>query len=104
MADRTNRYDEALLYIQKAMEKTPDDPAVIDSMGWVQFKLGNLDKAREYLQRAWDMTGDPEIAAHLGEVLWTQGYHQQARKLWDEARKKKPGNKILEDTVRRLVR
>ncbi len=104
LADRTNRYDEALLYIQKAMEKTPDDPAVIDSMGWVQFKLGNLDKAREYLQRAWDMTGDPEIAAHLGEVLWTQGYRQQARKLWDEARKKKPGNKILEDTVRRLVR
>ncbi len=103
LADRTDRYQEALLYIQQAMEKTPDDAAVIDSMGWVQFRLGNLEKAREYLQRAYAMSKDAEIAAHLGEVLWTMGHKQAARRVWDEARRKTPGNRILEDTVRRLA-
>lgn len=104
LADRTDRYREALQYIEQAYRQTPDDPAVIDSMGWVHFRLGNLEKAREYLQKAYDMTQDAEIAAHLGEVIWVMGEHRQARALWDKARKKTPGNAVLEDTVRRLAK
>jgi predicted Zn-dependent protease len=73
LADRTTRYDEALDYINRAYAQEPNDPAVIDSLGWVHYRLGNLDEARRLLQQAWDMTGNSEIGAHLGEVMWAQG-------------------------------
>jgi tetratricopeptide (TPR) repeat protein len=101
LADRTDRYEEALKYIQQALEQTPDDPAVIDSMGWVLYRLGRLEEAREQLQRAYDMTKDSEIAAHLGEVMWAMGEREQAKLLWQRARKESPGDPVLEDTVRR---
>ena len=103
LADRTDRYDEALALIEKALAQTPDDPAVIDSMGWVMFRLGRLQEAREYLQRAYDMTGDGEIAAHLGEVLWVMGDREAARALWEKARETAPDNPVLKDTLRRFV-
>jgi tetratricopeptide (TPR) repeat protein len=104
LADRTDRYEEALGYVQKALAQTPDDPAVIDSMGWVLYRLGRLEEARRYLQRAYDMTSDSEIAAHLGEVMWAMGDRDQAKALWNTARKATPDDRVLEETVRRYLR
>ncbi|MGD2137766.1 MAG: tetratricopeptide repeat protein [Gammaproteobacteria bacterium] len=102
LADRTDRYEEALTYITRAYEQKPDDPAIIDSMGWVQFRLGNLEEARRYLERAWEMTHDSEIGAHLGEVLWVQGDQDAARRIWDESRKAAPDNPVLLEVLNRL--
>jgi len=103
LANRTDRYDEALVYVQKAYNETPEDPAVIDSMGWVLYRLGRLQEARDHLQNAYDMTGDSEIAAHLGEVMWIMGDKDTARTVWDKARKETPGDPVLEETVRRFA-
>jgi tetratricopeptide (TPR) repeat protein len=102
LADRTTRYQEALQYIEQAIKLTPDDPAVMDSMGWVQFKLGQLQKAREYLQKAYDQTSDAEIAAHLGEVLWSMGDQAGARKLWAAGKEKDSENPVLLKTLERF--
>jgi tetratricopeptide (TPR) repeat protein len=102
LADQTDRYEEALGYISKALELKPDDPAIIDSMGWVQFRLGNLEKARTFLQQAWDMTQDSEIGAHFGEVLWAQGEHEAARRVWDEAKASNPENPVLLEVLKRI--
>jgi tetratricopeptide (TPR) repeat protein len=103
LADRTDRYQEALAYIEKALQQTPDDPAVIDSMGWVLYRLGRLQEAREYLQRAYDMTADGEIAAHLGEVMWAMGDYAAARALWKQAREDHPDDEVLQETIERLA-
>ena len=103
LADRTDRYDEALKLIEQAYAQTPDDVAVIDSMGWVMYRLGRLPEARDYLARAYSITPDAEIAAHLGEVLWAMGDRDAALALWEKARADEPGNRVLEDTVRRFV-
>jgi tetratricopeptide (TPR) repeat protein len=102
LADQTDRYQEALGYISRALEHKPDDPAIIDSMGWVQFRLGNLEKARTFLQQAWDMTKDSEIGAHLGEVLWAQGEREAARRIWDEAKASNPDNPVLLEVLKRI--
>jgi tetratricopeptide (TPR) repeat protein len=103
LADRTDRYKEALGYIEKAYAHKPDDPAIVDSMGWVHYRLGNLDKAQGYLQQAFDMTGDGEIGAHLGEVLWAQGDQEGARRIWKAAQEKDPDNPILREVVNRYL-
>lgn len=103
LADRTDRYAEALTYIEKAYAQSPDDPAVIDSMGWALYRLGRLPEAKKHLQRAYDMTQDGEIAAHLGEVMWAMGEQDAARSLWESARKAHPEDSMLEDTVRRYL-
>ena len=103
LADRTDRYAEALKLIEQAYAQTPDDAAVIDSMGWVMYRMGRLPEARDYLQKAYDKTQDVEIAAHLGEVLWAMGEHDAAQALWKKARAKNPGDRLLEDTIRRLA-
>jgi tetratricopeptide (TPR) repeat protein len=102
LADRTDRYQEALQLISKAYAQEPDDPAIVDSMGWVHFRLGDLDKAREYLQQAWDMSNDSEIGAHLGEVLWMQDERDAARKVWEASRKAQPDNPVLLEVIKRL--
>ncbi|MGD2055207.1 MAG: tetratricopeptide repeat protein [Gammaproteobacteria bacterium] len=102
LADRTDRYDEALQYIQQAYAQDPDDPAIIDSMGWIQYRLGNLEQAREYLQRAYDMTNDGEIGAHLGEVLWMQGNRGEARRVWNESLKNAPDDPVLKEVFNRF--
>lgn len=103
LADRTDRYQEALGYIEKAAVKAPDDPAVIDSLGWVHYRLGNLELARKHLQRAYDLSGDAEIAAHLGEVLWQLGDRAGAEAVWREARESQPENDVLERTIQRFL-
>jgi Flp pilus assembly protein TadD len=102
LAERNVRLDEALALIEKAHQMAPGDPFIMDSMGWVHFRLGNLDKAEDFLRRAYALRNDAEIAVHLGEVLWHQGRQADARKLWREARAKDPKNDTLKSTLARL--
>ena len=101
LADQTDRYEEALAYINRAYAQEPDDPAIIDSLGWVHYRLGNLDEAHSLLQRAWDMTQDSEIGAHLGEVMWMQGDREGARKIWEASRQTSPDNPVLLEVINR---
>ena len=103
LADRTEHKAEALELIQKALALKPGEPAIIDSMGWVQYRLGHMDAAIEQLRRAYDKQPDAEIAAHLGEVLWVSGQKDEARRVWDQGRKKDDKNKTLIETVKRLT-
>lgn len=102
LVDRTERLDEAAGYINRAYELTPDDPAVIDSLGWLQYRRGNIDEALTYLRKAMRAMPDPEIAAHLGEVLWVAEKHDEARKVWQEGLALEPNSPIIRDTLERL--
>lgn len=84
LADRTERHEEALALVRRAFELKPDDPAIIDSMGWVEYRLGHFTAAEKYLQRALELQPDAEIAAHLGAVLWAKGDRQAAIALWEK--------------------
>jgi tetratricopeptide (TPR) repeat protein len=102
LANRTKRYAEAYQLIRRAHELKPDDPAILDSMGWVEFRRGNLKLARDYLEKAHAVFPDPEVAAHYGEVLWQLGEHEQARSVWAKALDGKGDADIVRDTMRRL--
>lgn len=102
-ADRNERLAEARQLIEKALTMAPDDGAILDSMGWVLFRQGDLNGALTYLERSYGKREDPEIAAHLGEVLWTLGRKDDARRLLLDMQKKYPTNDVLSETVRRLV-
>lgn len=102
LADRTDRYEEAYGYIQRAYELSPNDFYILDSMGWVLYRLGRLDEAVEYLQKALELRNDPEIAAHLGEVLWVRGDRQAAKDIWDTALKDTPTDDRLLDVIKRF--
>lgn len=99
----TRRLDEAKKLIARALELEPDDAAILDSMGWVQFKLGNKTEARSALQKAFDKFQDPEVAAHLGEVLWTLGEKDAARSVWQKALADAPDHPVLKETIQRLT-
>lgn len=103
LTDRTTRYQEALILIRRALEINPDNPAALDSFGWVKYKLGDLTTAQNYLQQAYIINPDPEIAAHLGEVLWKKGQQQQAKTVWSQALTDNPTNKTLHTTIKRLT-
>jgi tetratricopeptide (TPR) repeat protein len=96
-ADRNIKLDEAQTLIEKALSITPNDHYMLDSLGWVYYRKGNLDKAIEYLQQAYKVNPDPEIAAHLGEVLWQKGQHEEAKKIWQDALSANPDNQVLRD-------
>ena len=102
LADMTDRYDEARDMISRALQQKPDEPAIIDSMGWVLFKLGEYAQAISFLERAFDMTGDGEIGAHLGEVLWETGELNAAQEIWNKAQEKFPDNPVLIRTMERF--
>ena len=102
LAERNVRLQEALTLIDKALKLAPGDPFIMDSMGWVQFRLGNLNAAETQLRQAYTLRSDPEIAIHLGEVLWQKGQKADAQKLWREARAKDPKNDTLKNTLARL--
>ena len=102
LADRNIRLDEAYILIEKAHKLAPDDPYITDSMGWILFRQGKLDKAEQYLRQAYAIRTDNEIAVHLAEVLWAKGEHQEARALLWQVRKKDPENKLLRETLSRL--
>jgi tetratricopeptide (TPR) repeat protein len=101
LADRTNRYAEALELIDRARVADPDNAAIIDSYGWVLYRLGRPAEAVVQLRRALALQKDPEIAAHLGEVLWVMGDKEQARKYFDQARKLEPDNRSLQRALER---
>ena len=102
LADRGLRLEEAQALIERALQLLPDDPHILDSMGWVLFRRGQTERAAEYLRRAYALSPEAEIAAHLGEVLWKLGRADEARTLWGEARRREPDNATLKDTLARL--
>ena len=102
LADRKIRLEEARQLIAKAVQLAPEDPYIQDSLGWVEFRMGRLQEALQILQAAYKAKPDAEIAAHLGEVLWTLGQQQQAGTLWREGLLLKPDNETLLDTLRRF--
>lgn len=102
LADRTERLEEALGFIERALKVEPADAAIIDSMGWVQFRMGNHEKAVEHLRRALSLIKDPEIAAHLGEVLWQMGNKKDALNVLESALEEHPEHKAVLDAMKRL--
>ncbi|MEH6580352.1 MAG: tetratricopeptide repeat protein [Halioglobus sp.] len=102
LANRTQRYEEAHELISRALALQPDEPAILDSMGWVLFHKGSYEEALEYLTRAYIKLPDPEVAAHLGEVLWVTGETDAAMEIWRGALLKDPDHKILVATLKRL--
>ncbi len=102
LSNHSERYEEALSLVRRALELTPDDPAVIDSMGWLYFRTGDLEQARAYLEKAWAGMKDPEVAAHLGEVLWLQGEQARARSIWREGLQRDPTHRVLRQPMERL--
>jgi len=103
LADRTTRYAEARQLIEKAHQINPEDPAVLDSLGWVNYRQGNLDEAERLLRKALERFPDHEVAAHLGEVLWANGKRREARTIWAKAFEAQPDSPILRKTVLRLT-
>lgn len=102
LADRNIKLDEAHKLIEKALALSPNDHYILDSMGWVHYRLGKLDKAADYLRRAYTAQTDPEIAAHLGEVLWQQGKHDEALQTWEGALRDHPENEVLLNTTKKF--
>lgn len=103
LADRTTRYGEARELILKAHKLNPDDPAILDSMGWINYRQGKLADAERYLRQALQRYPDHEVAAHLGEVLWAQGRQGDARAIWREYLDKQPDSDVLRRTIKRLT-
>ncbi|MEO9588713.1 MULTISPECIES: tetratricopeptide repeat protein [Pseudomonadota] len=103
LTTRTDRLDEARDYIERALAIDPENPAILDSMGWVLYLQGNTDESLSYLSRAWEAYADPEVAAHYGEALWQTGNQEQARSIWREGFEQDPDHPILTETVERLT-
>jgi len=95
LAEKTDRLDEAKTLIEKALKLQPDDPFILDSLGWVYYRLGQVQEALKHLHTAYTARPDPEIAAHLGEVLWRSGQHEEAQKIWRAALTENPGHESL---------
>ncbi len=102
LADHNTRVDEAYGYIKKALEIRPDDPAVMDSMGWVHFRLGNYAEAETYLRKAFGILEDAEIAGHLVELLWAQGNYDEAREVMDTMIERYPDDEYILELKQRL--
>ncbi|MEW8058465.1 MAG: tetratricopeptide repeat protein [Candidatus Thiodiazotropha endolucinida] len=102
LADQTDRLEEAKDYIEQALALKPESPAILDSMGWVEFRMGNLESALEFLNKAATISPDAEIASHLGEVLWHLGQQQRAIEVWNAANERDPSNRFINPVMRRL--
>src|SRR3989440_221977 len=102
LADRNQRLPEARELIEKALQLAPEDSFIIDSMGWVLYRMGKLKDSLGYLRRAFAGRPDPEIAAHLGEVLWAMGERAEAERVWGDATRESPDNETLANTIKRL--
>ena len=102
LADRNRRLPEARQLIAKAVELAPGDPFLIDSLGWVEYRMGNREQALRWLRQAYRARPDTEIAAHLGEVLWVSGERDEARRVWLDARSRDAANDVLKETLARL--
>jgi Flp pilus assembly protein TadD len=102
LADQTERYEEAEALIRQAFILQPEEPSIIDSMGWVAFRLGHYEQSVRFLQKAWQLDRNPEIAAHLGEVLWVLGKKEAALAIWGEGFDIDSSNPVLNETLARL--
>jgi tetratricopeptide (TPR) repeat protein len=102
LTDRGERLDEALALLTEALRLAPDDPFILDSMGWLMFRRGDAPAALTYLARAFAERPDPEIAAHYGEVLWAAGKQDEAQRIWAEATQAHPANEVLAQTIKRF--
>ena len=102
LTDQTNRHEEALELIEKALTIKPDEAAFIDSLGWVQYRLKNFEMALTYLRRAYELFRNDEIAAHLGEVLWVVGDRTEANQIWEEGLELAPESEILKNIIQRF--
>lgn len=103
LANKTDRSQEAFELISRARVLSPDDPAIIDSLGWVHYRMGNIQESLKLLQQAYKNFPDHEVAAHLGEVLWVQGEQQQAQGIWREGLKQNPDSEIVNEAIKRLT-
>jgi len=101
-ADRNTRLNEAYELIEQALKLAPEDPYIMDSMGWVLYRMSQNDAAISFLKRAFELRSDAEIAAHFGEVLWATGKRDEAQKVWAKALKENPGNELLSSTVKKF--
>ena len=101
LAVHTDRLQEAQDLVQRALASDPDNPAILDSLGWVYFRQGDFEQADRYLTQAYDRLNDPEVAAHLGELRWRQGRRGEAREIWSKARSTFPDHPVLRQTMRR---
>jgi len=102
-ANRNQRLDEAWELIERAYHLNPTDPAIIDSMGWIKYRLGQPEVALDFLRQAYDAFKDQEIAAHLGEVLWILGEKEEAVRVWRQALQDNPDSKVLQDVMKRFL-
>ena len=104
LVDRTDRIEEGLKLIEKALAISPEDAFILDSMGWGYYRLGQYPKSLEYLQKALAKRADPEVAAHLGEVLWKMGQKDAANKVWRDALNDSPAHPVLTETMKRVAK
>jgi len=102
LADQTERYEEAEALIRQAYILQPEEASIVDSMGWIAYRRGRIEEAIEFLAKAWELDRNPEIAAHLGEVLWVSGKQEQALQIWREGREIDAANLVLVETLDRL--
>lgn len=103
LLDRNVRVDEGMRLVEKAYHIAPNDAAIIDSMGWGHYRQGSLDKSVEFLRRAFAANPDPEIAAHLGEVLWVRGEKEEAKKVWSGSLRQHPKNEALQAVMKKFL-
>ena len=103
LADRTERLEEALDYIKRAAKLIPDDPAILDSLGWVSYRLGKMQDALKWLSMAFEQLEDAEIAAHYGEVLWKSNQREKAKEVWNIGKAVDPEHPVLIETLKRLL-
>ena len=97
------RIPEAVALVEKAMQLAPDDEAILDSVGWGYYRTGKLDESVKMLRRAYAGNPDPEVAAHLGEVLWVRGDKDEARKIWQDSLKANPDNTHLQAVIKKFM-
>jgi len=102
LTNKTDRHQEALPLIERALELRPEDAAITDSMGWVLYRLGRYEESIVFLRKAFALFPDPEVAAHLGEVLWVVGEQQEAKKIWADTLEKNPDDAFITETMRRF--
>ncbi|MGK0442320.1 MAG: tetratricopeptide (TPR) repeat protein [Pseudohongiellaceae bacterium] len=103
LANRAERLEEAFQLITRALAIKPDDPAILDSLGWVEYRRGHLDRANILLEKAYRLFPDSEVAAHLGEVLWRRDLPEKAQQVWQQALDKTPHHPVLQETIKRLM-